>query len=337
TSSNYTTPAEIASDNGAQFTVVVSNAAGNIVSNAGILTVSAAPVAPSITTQPAGQTTFVGQSATFSVVANGTSPLRYQWEKNGIAIGGATSPNYPTPAEIASDSGAQFAVVVSNSAGNVTSNSATLTVNPDPIAPSITSQPASQTITAGQTAKFSVSASGTAPLNYQWQKNRVAISGATSTSYTTPPTTSSDNGALFTVVVSNTVGSVTSNAAALTVNAAPAPGIQVSPTSLNFGNAVTGSTLSQVLIITNTGTATLGITQVSEAGSAFFTVSGFSLPLNVNPGQQTSITADFLPTAVGTASGNISIVSNTPGSPSAISLSGTGMATTFLLGANPTS
>src|SRR5207302_1041005 len=282
------------------------------------------------------QTILAGTAATFSVIANGTSPLSYQWRKNGTAISGATSASYTTPAEPTSDSGALFSVVVSNSAGNVTSNSATLTVNPDPVPPSITSQPASQTIAAGQSATFSVTASGTAPLNYQWQKNRVAISGATSTSYTTPPTTSSDNGALFTVVVSNTVGSVTSNAAALTVNAAPAPGIQVSPTSLNFGNAVTGSTLSQVLIITNTGTATLGITQVSEAGSAFFTVSGFSLPLNVNPGQQTSITADFLPTAVGTASGNISIVSNTPGSPLAISLSGTGMATTFLLGANPT-
>src|SRR5207245_814943 len=87
---------------------------------------------------------------------------------------------------------------------------------------SITTQPASKTVTAGQTASFSVAATGTAPLSYQWQKNSVAISGATSSSYTTPATTSSDNGALFTVVVSNTAGTVTSNAATLTVNAAQA-------------------------------------------------------------------------------------------------------------------
>ena len=97
---------------------------------------NAAPVAPSITTQPANQTVFAGQTATFSVIANGTLPLSYQWKKNGTAISGATSASYTTPAETTSDNGAQFSVVVSNSAGTVTSNAATLTVNPDPVAPS---------------------------------------------------------------------------------------------------------------------------------------------------------------------------------------------------------
>src|SRR2546430_12423039 len=84
---------------------------------------------------------------------------------------------------------------------------------------SITTQPVNQTVTVGQTATFTVVATGTAPLSYQWQKNGTAISGATSASYTTAATTSSDNGAQFVVVVSNTAGSVTSNAATLTVNA----------------------------------------------------------------------------------------------------------------------
>ena len=87
-------------------------------------------------------------------------------------------------------------------------------------APTITTQPANQSVTAGQTATFTVTATGTAPLSYQWQKSGTAIAGATASSYTTPPTTSSDNGSQFTVVVSNTAGSVTSNAATLTVNAA---------------------------------------------------------------------------------------------------------------------
>ncbi|MBA0084873.1 MAG: hypothetical protein HRJ53_07750, partial [Acidobacteria bacterium Pan2503] len=79
--------------------------------------------------------------------------------------------------------------------------------------------PANQTVTVGQTASFTVVATGTAPLSYQWQKNGTAISGATAASYTTPATTSSDNGAQFSVVVSNVAGNVTSNAATLTVNA----------------------------------------------------------------------------------------------------------------------
>ena len=89
-----------------------------------------------------------------------------------------------------------------------------------PVVPSISTQPASQTVTAGQTATFTVVATGTAPLSYQWQKNGTAITGATSATYTTPATTSADNGAQFVVVVSNVAGNVTSNAATLTVNAA---------------------------------------------------------------------------------------------------------------------
>ena len=89
-------------------------------------------------------------------------------------------------------------------------------------APSIITQPASQTVTADQTAMFSVSAAGTAPLSYQWRKNGTAVGGATSPRYTTPAETTSDSGAQFTVVASNSAGSATSAAAILTVNAAAA-------------------------------------------------------------------------------------------------------------------
>jgi regulation of enolase protein 1 (concanavalin A-like superfamily) len=93
---------------------------------------------------------------------------------------------------------------------------------PPPTIPTITTQPASQTVTAGQTATFSVVASGSAPLAYQWQKNGANITGATSASYTTPATTSADNGATFRCIVSNSVGSTTSNSATLTVTAGTA-------------------------------------------------------------------------------------------------------------------
>jgi hypothetical protein len=156
----------------------------------------------------------VGETARFKVTATGSPPLHYQWRKNGADIPGATNSSYTTPATVAADNGSLFSVVVSNGGGSVTSNNATLTVRTPP---TITTQPADQTVRAGQRARFSVTATGTAPLHYQWTKNGVNITGATKASYTTPPTTAGDNGALFAVTVSNLAGSVTSNNAILTV------------------------------------------------------------------------------------------------------------------------
>src|SRR5208282_2607238 len=188
-------------------------------SQPGAKVVSAA--APSISTQPTSQTVTVGQTATFSVMAAGTTPLSYQWQMGTTAITGATSATYTTPAATSAESGSQFSVVVSNAVGSMTSNPATLTVNPaTPTAPSITQQPTNQTVTAGQTATFSVIATGTAPLSYQWQKGGSAITGATMATYTSAATTTSETGSQFSVVVSNAIGSKTSNSATLTVNPA---------------------------------------------------------------------------------------------------------------------
>jgi hypothetical protein len=148
------------------------------------------------------------------VTATGSPPLQYQWRKNGANIPEATNSSYTTPATVATDNGSLFSVVVSNGGGSVTSNNAKLTVNTPP---SITTQPADTTVRVGHTAKFTVTATGTTPLSYQWKKNGVNITGATKASYTTPPTTLADNGSLFAVVVSNRIGSVTSNNATLTV------------------------------------------------------------------------------------------------------------------------
>ena len=122
--------------------------------------------------------------------------------------------------------------------------------------PSITTQPANQTVTVGSTATFSIVASGTAPLSYQWSKNGTAISGATSSSYTTPATVTADNGSTFTIVVTNSAGSVTSSAAALTVNPA---GLAISCTPISGGQNcnITGITTGQHWTITaNVGTST---------------------------------------------------------------------------------
>jgi hypothetical protein len=243
----YTTGATSVGDSGSKFDVVVKNSAGSITSNTATLTVNPAPTAPSISTQPANQTVTVGQTAAFSVVATGTAPLAYQWQKNNTNIGGATAASYTTPATAASDNGATFDVVVSNSAGKITSQQATLTVNPTGTAPTINTQPANQTVTAGQTATFSVVAAGTAPLTYQWQKNGVAITGATASSYTTPVTTTADSGEQFRVVISNAFGNITSSTANLTVNpSTSAPAIDV--VTYHYDNSRTGQNVNEMML-----------------------------------------------------------------------------------------
>ena len=175
------------------------------------------PVAPVITTQPASITVNQGDTATFTVVAAGAGPLSYQWLQNGTAVATTTSPSYTTAATTASDNGSTFTVVISNAAGSVTSASATLSVKA--VAPVITTQPASMAVALGSTATFNVTATGTAPLSYQWLENGTVLATTTSPSYTTAATTASDNGATFSVVVSNAGGSATSAGAALTVTA----------------------------------------------------------------------------------------------------------------------
>ena len=140
--------------------------------------------------------------------------MTYQWKKNDTNIDGATSNTYTTPATSIGDDGAVFTVVVGNSLGTVTSSKATLAV----AAVSISTQPLARTVDFGQTASFSVTATGAGTLSYQWKKNGTNISGATSNTYTTPGTVLGDNNAVFTVVVSNSAGSTTSSNATLTVN-----------------------------------------------------------------------------------------------------------------------
>jgi len=265
--------------------------------------------APSISTQPASQTVTAGQTATFSVSGSGAAPLSYQWRKNGAAISGANSASYTTPATSTSDSGSQFTVVVSNSAGNVTSNVATLTVTAADVAPSITTQPVNQMVTVGQTATFSVTASGTSPLNYQWRKNGTTINGATSPSYITPATAISDSGSAFTIAISNSMGNVTSNTATLTVSATPVA-ITVNP---NTAVVMAGST--QKFAGTVTGTSNTAITWtvsgVGCAGVACGTISTngqFVAPASVPSPAAIIVKATSVADPTKSASANVTIV-----------------------------
>src|SRR6266851_10391128 len=137
----------------------------------------------------------------------------------------------------------------------------------NPVAPSLTAQPASVTVTAGQPATFSVMASGTAPLTYQWQKNGAVITSAIAASYTTPVTTTADSGELFRVVVGNSAGSATSTSAMLTVN----PGTTNSTVDVityHYDNGRSGMNLNETTLTP----ANVNSTQFGKKGE--FTVDG---------------------------------------------------------------
>ncbi|AXC12578.1 Beta-galactosidase [Acidisarcina polymorpha] len=221
TNSTYTTPATTSAANNESFTVTVTNGEGSATSSAAILTVDAAADV-AITTQPASQAAYVGQTVTLSVVATGSPTLAYQWKLNGTAIPGATSSIYTVPVLTSSNSGESFTVVVSNPVDSVTSAAAVITVNAA-IAPSITQQPASLSVLANNPATFSVGVAGSSPFTYQWQLNGENLLGATTSTYSILQAQSTNVGT-YTVIVTNAVGSVASAPATLTI--AP-PGVNL--------------------------------------------------------------------------------------------------------------
>jgi hypothetical protein len=226
-SPSYTIASTVVGDSGT-YDVLVTNLAGSAGSTVATLTVNPAPPDPSISLQPQSQSVVAGSPAVFSVAATGTSPLTYQWRKGGINLAGQTASSYTIAATVLGDAG-NYDVVVSSAAGNANSAVATLTVNPAPVAPGITTPPQSQVVTSGTPVTFTVAATGTAPLAYQWRKGGINLAGQTASSYAIAATVVGDAGS-FDVVVSNTAGRATSAAALLTVNPAPvAPGITTQP------------------------------------------------------------------------------------------------------------
>ncbi len=214
TLASYTSPATTMTDNAANFSVVVTNAVGTATSNNASLTVNARP--PVFTLQPVAVTVNENQTASFSITVSGTLPFAFQWKKGGVAIPGATLIGYTTPATTMADSNSQISCTVTNAGGAPTSNVAILTVKP--LAPVLNPVTSNSPLNDGDSAKFSITHSGTPPFTYQWQRNTVNISGATSAAYQFAPVRLSDNGVGFRCIVTGRGGAVTSNTTVLAVN-----------------------------------------------------------------------------------------------------------------------
>jgi hypothetical protein len=223
-----------------------------------------AQVIPSITTQPASQTVTAGQTATFTVAATGTAPLSYQWRKNGATINGATSSSYTTPATTSSDNGAQFTVVVSNSAGSTTSNAAILAVNATLVA--ITVNPNNATVTAGSTQQFVGNVTGTSNTAVTWTVSGAGCTGAACGTisvdglYVSPVSVPSP--ATVNVKAVSVADPTKSASASVTIIAAVAVLLSISPTSASVPTSGT-----QLFTASVTGTSNTAVTwTVSGAG-----------------------------------------------------------------------
>jgi hypothetical protein len=256
------------------------NAASN---GSGTLTVQQAP---SILSSPTSQTVLTGSSVTFSASATGYPTPTVQWQQstNGSTysnIAGATSTTYTISAVTNSMNNYRYRAVFTNSVGSATTGVATLTVQ---YAPTVTTNPSNKTVNAGQNVTFTAAATGNPTPTVQWQVSTnggssfTNIAGATSTTLTLSATTGSQNGSIYRAVFTNSVGSVTTANATLSVRYAPI--VTVNPTSqtvtagqpVTFTAAASGNSTPTVQWqVSTNGGATW--TNISGATSTTFTLS----------------------------------------------------------------
>jgi uncharacterized repeat protein (TIGR03803 family) len=274
------------------YILVLSNAYGVVTSPPAILTV----YDPFITNQPASQSSDAKQTASFSVGAGGTTPLSFQWLKNGVTLSdqgrlsGARTSMLTISNVLGADAGS-YSVIVSNHYGSVISQPATLTVH-DPL---IVVQPVSQTVASGGNAVFSVVADGTAPFRYQWFNAGVRLNDGPNISGTQTPTLTLANALggeadAYWVVVANAYLSVTSQVAFVSMSPplysvlhhfANSAGSPYSPNPnaalVSCGRTLYGTGEASVFKINTDGTGFTRITSRIEGANGGLVLAGLTL------------------------------------------------------------
>ncbi len=291
------TPVAGTESNGWLFRAVVANAGGSVTSDAAVWRVSSIAVAPTFTVQPVSAAVTIGTTALFAAAAEGTAPLSYQWTKDGVPIGGATSPVL-TLVNVQPFDLAGYRLVVSGPGGSATSNPATLSESAGPTPPTpplVSTQPSAATVPLGMAATFRVAVSGNPSPACQWTRNGIVIPGAASCdSYATPPTTAADNGAVYNVVATNAGGSVFAGGAVLTVQ-----GI-VASSDWTFLPTGTGENLYDIAIV---GGDPKLLVAVGQAGSILRSTDGGASWTRVFVALSTLYHVRFLNANVGVAAG----------------------------------
>jgi pectate lyase len=288
------------------YSVIVTNSYGSTNSAVAQLTVNIFP--PSIDLDPQDQSALVGQNTSFSVQASGTAPLSYQWYYNTNTILTNATNSILTLTNVQLTDSGGYSAVVTNVSGSITSAVAQLTVSL-PVAPSIITQPQDQSnILPGATATFSVIASGSDPLSYQWYYNNSTLLTNATDAILTIANVQPGNAGSYSVIINNQAGSITSSNAFLTVNTNPvAPVFNSQPASLvvlagstaSF-TAVAGGTAPISYQWSKNGTPIPGATsttlnlsnvQTTDDGSYTLTASNSVGTATSNPAQLTVTTA----------------------------------------------
>ncbi len=297
--------ASATNNNAGAYTVAVADNFGAVTSSPAVLTVTAGATPPTISAQPQPLTVTNGFTASFSVTANGQS-LFYQWYFNtNTLLTGQTGSTLAFTAN--SGSAGYYSVIITNTGGAVTSSAALLTVVPAIMKPMITVQPQSQSVTNGLTASFSVTATGSTPLNYQWYFNSntgnpnllgSGLAGQTGSALSF--TANSNNAGYYSVIVTNAGGAATSSPALLTVipvYVSSIPQILTQPQGLNVTNgdtanfsvvATNGNLAYQWYFNTNNLLANQTNSSLAIAGTATANAGTYSVVVTNNVGSVTS-------------------------------------------------
>ncbi|MCA9242360.1 MAG: immunoglobulin domain-containing protein [Phycisphaerales bacterium] len=225
--------------NAGAYAVRVSNDCGSVESAAADLEVR---LPPTISQQPVGDSTCVGEMVVFSVQANGAQPLMYQWRRDGQPIPNATNAELTIPSAQLGDAGS-YTVVITNECDQITSAPAVLQVG---AVPQIAQQPQSGAFCLGQPADLSVAVSNDAT-GFQWRRNGAPIFGALSATYHVNSVTPADAGA-YDVIVFNTCGQTISAVATITVNQPPTITTQPQGQTLCEGDGLSLSVVASAAI-----------------------------------------------------------------------------------------
>ncbi|MBI5850625.1 MAG: immunoglobulin domain-containing protein [Planctomycetes bacterium] len=220
------------------YTCTVTNACGSATTAAATITVH--PAGPDITTSPLDQAICLDELVSFTVVAAGHmqgSVLEYQWFKDSLPIVGAPATATLSFTVSSPDDGGNYVCRVTEpNCGHSDSDAALLTVKR---APSITASPESLEVCVGDERTLSATATGTAPLSYQWRFNETDIAGATASSLALTSITFNHAGS-YTCTVTNACGNTTTTAATIVVHPA-GPDIDTQPLSQTLCLGATAS------------------------------------------------------------------------------------------------
>lgn len=325
------------------YTVVVTNSHGTVTSSTATLNIIEV-VAPAITSAPASRTVNAGTSTTFTVEAVGTEPFTYQWKKDGAVIEGAHTATL-TLSNVQKAGEGSYTVSVANTAGTANSEAIPAILTVTDVPPTLTTQPASQSVFEGATVTFTVSARGTELLSYQWSKDGASlvdggrIAGASSATLTISSAQIDVDAGSYRVVVSNPVGNETSAAATLTVNAVPLPPVAPAPlaatkiTNTGFTanwSSVSNATAYQLDLSTNSAFSSFvsgyenldvgaalswGVTGLNESTTYFYRVRATnSVGTSASSSTMTVVTVETpVPPAITSAAGAVFTV-GAPGS-----------------------